>query len=571
MAAADEQVRQVIAADPVNAEALMLRANIVSGWGDRPGAVAILKNLVRLNPAHAEAHAALGQHLHGLGEWRDAEGHLRDAIRLQPKLSRAHLHLGDLLAEQARLADAEKAYRTTLRLKPGMPEALGNLSLVQSLLGEAEEAVKSARAAIKAAPKNASAHSRLAMALDNIGQVDQAIAAHEKAIRLAPANPQLRLDLASTLAAHGRIDEAMAANRAILKSFPNHAGAYAQIARYKKFEDRYDPDFQALEDLAARPAPSAPELKAVKFALGKAYEDVGEHEAGFHTLLEANRIERQSFRYRPEMSEKLFADIKAAYAQPQFGKLPTADHQARPIFIVGMPRSGTSLTEQIIAAHPAVSGVGELASINTIAAELTALAPEHTHQSALGKLDRAQLGQWGKKYLRHAAAFAGNDRRTVDKMPSNFLYLGLIRLIFPHAVFVHCRRDPADTCLSIFKTSFAHGNLPYAYDLDELAHVYALYQDLMAHWRRLSGAEIYELDYERLVAEGPAEMRRLIDHCGLDWHDDILDFHAMAQPTRTASIAQVRKPLNAGSVGIARRYGAAAGPLFEALERAGVQ
>lgn len=571
LAAADSVVKQVLAADPMNLDALYLRANIARRAGNGPAAIDLLKRVVRLNPAHTEAHIDLGRMLLDRNELQEAGGHLGDAIKAQPKNAEAHQVMGLVLYRFGQLVLAEKELQQAVRVKPGLASAWADLAMVQSLAAKADEAVKSGRKAVSIDPKFATGHSRLATALDWAGQLDQALVAHQKAIALDPDAAELRIELARSLSFHGRIDEAIATYRELLARWPRHIGAYTAMASLKKFTDENDPDLQAMRHQLERPDITDDARVSLKFALGKAEEDLKNYPAAFAMLTSANQDMRKSFSYKPQTSDQEFEDLKSAFSADALKRLSGMGLSgAKPIFVIGMPRSGTSLTAQILGAHPDVVNAGELNGMNRMFSRLKGLTPDKTALAGVAELGNAHLTEWANEYRTEAQPYWSGDVGIVDKMPMNFRLAGLIKLAFPDATIVHTRRNPADTCLSIYKIKFLKGTLPYAYDLDEMARYYALYRDIMAHWEQVLPGQIYSFDYESLTEDPETQSRKLLAHCGLEWDPAVLDFHKSDSATHTASLAQVREPINTKAQGAAARYGDAAAPLFEALKRAGI-
>jgi hypothetical protein len=311
-----------------------------------------------------------------------------------------------------------------------------------------------------------------------------------------------------------------------------------------------DPDLAAMESLAATLA-NRPErrrdLVTVEFALAKALMDIGAADDAFAWLTRANA------RHRAGIAYDVAADVgQMAALADAFGMVdPIGDPAMRPIFIVGMPRSGTTLVEQILASHPAVHGGGEMKHLDLVLMDHFGGAPD---AAQLAALDPATCATLARAYLQRAGAGAPRGTRVTDKMPSNFRHAGLIHRLFPGAVIVHCRRSPQDTCLSIYATHFAQGQ-HFAYDLAELGTYYRAYRALMAHWRRvLPGTVLVEVDYEAVVADLEHEARRLVAASGLPWDEACLAFHRTARPVRTASVNQVRQPLYGSSVERWRPY-----------------
>jgi hypothetical protein len=303
------------------------------------------------------------------------------------------------------------------------------------------------------------------------------------------------------------------------------------------------------------------------FALAKAYDDTGEYERAFDHLAQANAIKRRQM-VCDESAELAKMHRVAQVLTPAFisSKAGQGNPSDRPIFIIGMPRSGSTLIEQVLASHPRVFGSGEQRTFgDAVNFFIQPDGPEYP--DIVPNLTAGQLNALGSAYLSRMATLVRDDRKFTDKMPANFNFAGLIHLALPHARIIHVGRNPLDTCLSIFATNFGDP-LAFAYDLGELGRYYRAYERLMEHWRRvLPEGAMLEVRYEDVVADIEAQARRIVDYCGLEWDDACLAFHKTSRPVRTASVAQVRQPIYKTSVERWRPYERHLGPLLEALGR----
>ena len=302
------------------------------------------------------------------------------------------------------------------------------------------------------------------------------------------------------------------------------------------------------------------------FALAKAYEDLGEHEQSAHHLVKGNALKRQQINYDEVATLNLFRRIREAFpARLLHDKRNVGDPSPVPVFVIGMPRSGTTLVEQILASHPQVFGAGELDEIDNRVAQLRSDDVEVRYPEVVSSTTNPRLRQFGMSYVSAISTLAPTAKRIVDKMPKNFLFAGLIHLTLPNARIIHVHRDPLDTCFSCFSKLFAGGQR-YSYDLGELGRFYRAYESLMEHWRKvLPTGVMLEVQYEQLITDVEGEARRMIAHCGLEWNDTCLSFHATRRPVRTSSAVQVRQPIYRSSIGRWRPYARVLGPLIEAL------
>jgi Flp pilus assembly protein TadD len=433
-------------------------------------------------------------------------------------------NLGHALAQLGKSDAAIAEYRRAVELKPDYPEALCNWGAALASLDRTHEAEQKYREAIATDAGFAGAHHNLGVILKETGRLDEATRAAQRAVDLAPRNTSY----------------------------------YEQLAALRPFaaDDRY---LKALEDLAEDPAAlNAAEQTHLHFALARAYEDTGRFDAAFAQLLAGNGLKRRHTGYdeaaalgcMDRMHELFSADFMARHDSA--GK-----SSALPVFIVGMPRSGTTLIEQILASHPEISGAGELTLLDEAAGALIGTLPGSPPFPDMAlSMSGEHFRALAETYLGGLARRAPGASRIVDKMPGNFLFVGLIHLALPNAVIIHAMRNPIDTCVSCFSTLFSGGQ-GHSYDLAELGRYYRHYRALMAHWRSVLPPD--------LVGDVEGVARRLIARCGLGWDPRCLDFHRTDRVVRTASATQVRRPIYQSSVGRWRKYQEFLGPLIDEI------
>ena len=438
---------------------------------------------------------------------------------------------------------------------------------------------------------------QMARAAVNARQLHTAIEIWERAVCLAPANPEALLGLAHAhiavgntedvlrivammrarmpgslvpdyeesrvLADLGRFDEARVLLDKITTENPRHAPAWFFIAKQKRVQPG-DPMFGKIEAAIAQAAEPSNDMMLLCSALAKAYDDIGEYDRAFDYQLRAKR--QITARYSLDEDQKRFQGARDVFTRAFFEKRREyGDDSRKPIFVVGMPRSGTTLTEQILASHPDVYGAGELDYMGLAAGEITSMTPDNApvHRAAL-KLGPEASVIVARRYLRRVEALDRVHPRFVDKMPHNFVRIGLISLLLPNASIVHCRREPIDTCLSMFMQSFAieHG---YANSLDLLGQYYRMYVGLMEHWAEHAPIDILDFSYADLLADQRGQTERLARHVGLSWDERMIAFHETDRRVATPSRAQVRSPLHSGSKARWRNYAHRLGPLIDAL------
>ena len=414
------------------------------------------------------------------------------------------------------------------------------------------------------------------------------MAHYRRALALKPDLADAYNNMGNVLKELGQLREAHDAFLEAIRLDRDISGVYVNLADSKKFAPG-DPHLAAMEALAAKTEGlSKTDRLQLDFALGKAYADLKDYDRSFKHLLAGNAAKRASIAYDEASTFALFDRIEATFSRELIAKKSGGgDPSPVPIFVIGMPRSGTTLVEQIIASHPMVYGAGELQTLNDVI--LTVRGPDGTvlpYPEFASALDAAALRQIGAHYVAevrrlaekhpaslpspaHGGANSGGVERITDKMPSNYYFAGLIHLALPNAKIIHTVRDPVDTCISCFSKLFS-AEQNHTYDLAELGRYYQRYERLMAHWRRvLPAGRILDVRYEDVVADLEREARRIIAYCGLPWDDRCLSFHETDRPVRTASATQVRQPIYNSAVGRWRVYEQHLGPLIAALGLAG--
>ncbi|GMW05322.1 MAG: hypothetical protein AMXMBFR8_01190 [Nevskiales bacterium] len=517
------------------------------------------RRILRFRPRHVEANLCLGALHQRARRFEDSIDHFRKVLALAPDHVPAHANLADSLMELERYDDAWDVIDHALKVKADSTVAERSLGGACFRLCRYEDAVACYRRALATEPDEFRNHLGLAMALRYLGHAEEALAAYDKAITLRPGDPDILRSRGHVLSDLGRLEDAAAAYRASIRLKPA-ARTYELLASTRKHV-RYDAEIKAMEALHDRPTTSPDERMIYAFGLGKAFEDLRDYDKAFSYFAGANRQRRSIKPYTPASDDAFFARLEATFSA-QF----LAQHQglgrsdATPIFILGMPRSGTSLVEQILASHPMVHGGGELPDLPMICTAAMKDMP--------ASVERLQAPDWQRladRYLARLRARNASKPHVTDKMPFNFLRIGMIATMLPNARIIHLRRDPVDTCLSGFKYLFATAGMEWTYDLADLGHYYALYRDLMAHWRRVLPGKIVDVQYEDLVAQPEAGIRALLDAIGLPFDAGCLAFHQTKHAVRTRSATQVRQPIYGSSVQAWRRYEQHLRPLLEAL------
>jgi tetratricopeptide (TPR) repeat protein len=555
--------QQALALSPDMAEAHAGLGNAHRLLGRLEEAAGHYQNALSVKPGYAVAHNDIANILHVLGRSDEAIDHYQHALSTQPDDADAHYNLANVLAARGRRAEAIPHYATALEIRPGFADARNNLGNVLQMLGHPDEAVAHYEAAAALNPGYAEAYN-LGKACFALSRYEHAIAAYEKALRIDPSRAMLHNDLGAAHLVLGNLPEAYAAFAAAVARDPWNAAIHLNLAGLRRFTAE-DPRLAALEKLAAF-APSLGENDriALDFALGKAHADLGNSERSFRHLLNGNALKRWQAAYDEAATLDGFARMRAAFTPAVMQELRgCGDRSPLPIFIVGMPRSGTTLLEQILASHSGVFGAGEIDDFARAVTELPGAAEDFPE--LISTLPISELRRLGRCYIDRLSAKAPDAMRIADKMPGNFAYVGLIHVVLPNARIIHARRDPVDTCLSCFSLLFGD-DLPYTYDLAELGRYYRAYAELMRHWQAvLPDGIMLDVHYEDVVADLEGQARRMVAHCGLEWEDRCLGFHQTQRPVHTASVTQVRRPIYRDSVGRSRAYGDFLRPLLDAL------
>jgi Tfp pilus assembly protein PilF len=486
----------------------------------------------------------------------------RRTLALQPRSAAAHGNLGAALAAKGRLADALTHYQQALRADPGHAGVHFNLGIALTALGRIEEAVSHYRQAVVLKPDYADAHNNLANCLAAHGHPDEAISHYERAIASNSDHAEAHNNLGNLLLETGSFEAARSHYDRAIEIDPTRTGAHYRRAEIKTFRPG-DKDLAALEKVAATidlPVDKAP---FIHFALAKAREDCGDYAGAFAQLRRGNDLKRRQIPYDEAADIKLSHDAATIFDGRRMNLSGRrGDPSMLPVFVLGMPRSGSTMIEQILARHPQIHGAGELTALD--AAIRKVLGSEYPQ--CVPGLGSDTLRRLGQEYLCRLPLVAQGEIRLVDKLPGNFLHIGLIRLILPNARIIHTTRDPVETCMSCYSRLFASGQY-YSYDMGELGRYYRRYSDLMEHWRpALPPGAMIEVAYEDVVDNLEREARRLIEYCGLAWDDRCLNFHEGSGPVKTASAVQVRKPLFRSSVRRWRRYESEIGPLLRELD-----
>ena len=526
------------------------------------------RRALALKPDLAEAHNNLGSALGGQGRIDDAMLHYARALAINPDYAEAYYNMGNLVRDQGRIDDAVMYFERALVLNPDHANAHNNLGIILNDKGRSDEAIAHFESALALNPYLVDAHNNLANILVAQGRLDDAIAHYERSITINPDQIEAHNGIANVLTSQGKFKDALVYYERALTINPHYAETHFNRSEIKTFHHD-DPDLAVLEALVE--TDDLPDSKApyIHFALAKAFEDTGDHVRAFEHMRQGNTLKRSHIQYDEKSTLEYFRRIATVFDSNLLDRFQGEGNPSSvPIFVLGMPRSGSTLVEQILASHPQIHAGGELTALEKAGnAVFGAIDHQIQYPESVPAFDGAILRQLGQSYLDLLPPCADDKVRIIDKLPGNFLNIGLIRLILPNARIIHTMRDPIDTCVSCYSKLFESG-LEFTYDLAELGRYYRSYRGLMDHWRSvLPPGAILAVSYEDVVDDLEGQARRLIDYCGLPWDDRCLTFHETSRPVRTGSVAQVRKPLFRSSLQRWRRYEGELAPLLNELGR----
>jgi tetratricopeptide (TPR) repeat protein len=533
-------------------------------------AIAAYERVLELCPDSSQARAHLGFALARIGRHADAESHLRIALRTQADNVLINNALGVALHAQSRMSEAADSFRRVVALDPAAAEAHANLGHALRELGNYADAETHCRRAIALNDQMVQTHVDLGDSLYMLERYAEAEQSYRRALELKPDFAKAQIGLGRSHFRQGRLKGARESLERAIALDPNSVEAYGNLASLRRFVPG-DPEPARMEELVAQlPFVSQESRIRFFFALGKVREDLGRYDEAFAAYAQGNQLKHAQLSPNEAGWISLIDNIRAVFNESFFVGRPTPpSHGRSPIFIVGMPRSGTSLIEQILSTHPDIHGAGELPHLENLVFGLAAEAgqPNVHYPQVAASLSEQALAQLGHAYVEQAWRFVPDVARVTDKMMSNFLHIGMIRLMFPNAKIIHAMRDPMDSCFSCYATLFAKSNLRFAYELGSLGRYYVRYIELMQHWHRVlpSGA-IIDVRYEDVVADTEGQASRLLEYLELPWDPRCLNFHENERIVRTASAAQVRRPIYGSSVARWKHFDVHLAPLLDIVK-----
>ncbi len=549
-------------------------------------------------PDHAQTHIKLGVVLEELGRTEPAIEHYKKSITITADNAAVHSHLGDAYRKLQRWEEAIEAYQQVLAIQAEDVVTVIKLGNVFYAAQRWPESIPLYEQALALQPDNAKVHRHFGAALQKMGQTKKAIDCFEQALRLSPDFVRARNDLALVLRQLGRAREALVQFEHVMDLKPDDVGAHINLAltlrqlgqtqlaleRLEQFLSirptcgeayyhismmRPEQDLiPVVEKLLSDPALPNGDAMYCHFTLGNVFDSDKSFDQAFSHFLKANRLQRETFTYDPKENSEVFDRTIKVYSKRFFqGKDKFGSASQLPVFIVGLPRSGTTLVEQILSSHALVHGAGELDALPGINLSIAEqLKHANPRPELITPFNKKIAEKFSAQYLRELTLHCTTAARITDKLPENFARIGLIKTLFPDARIIHCQRNPLDNCISLFFHCFM--GFTCSFDLTELGQYYLQYQSLMSHWQNLFPGEIFNVQYEELVMNQETVSKQLVDFIGLEWDENCMDFHANERAVMSPSNIQVRQPMYNTSIDRWKHYEKHLQPLIEVLQQA---
>jgi len=528
----------------------------------------LLKKIKHIAPDNSHMLNIFGGLALSKKDFANAERFVLAAIKKDPNNSKYYYSLGLIYSETQHHDRAMSCYQKAVSISPEFVAAHTNLSIVFRTKGQYDKAVEHAKKAVELAPNNALVNNNLGVAYEFFGNFLRAQECYEKAATVSPDSIDILTNLASIYGAHDNKDKARECYLKILALKSNHGDAYRGLVGLKKYVNTDDPDALSIKKLASQSKLSDTNRTHLFFALGKIYDDCGDYDNAFKAIRKGNDIVDKHTNLNMATLSTYVDSHVSTFTNDFFNsRAAFGRSETMPIFVLGMPRSGTSLVEAILASHTHVFGAGELDWFDQLVSALPNLTGDKIqYPECITQLNAATVSNLGDKYITYLKMLSQNSPYVINKLPANFQRLGVIRLLFPNAKIIHCRRNPMDTCLSIYSRFFPN-NLPWSYNLHKLGEYYIEYERLMKHWHSVIPDDfIFDIQYEDLVANQKVVTEHLLNFIGLPWEDGCMDYYKNKRGVRTASSQQVKQPVYSTSVGRWKHYEKHLGPLMKAMD-----
>lgn len=563
-----DSYRRAVALKPDYAEAHYNLGNALGAQDRLLDAATSYRQALTIQPDFIEAHARLGHTLMAIDRPGEAEEHFLQVLAARPNDAQVHNSLGVMYRSQGRSADAEACYRRVLAMTPDSAEAHNNLGNALNDQGRTDEAESSYRQALSINDAIAEPHFNLGNILRHQDQQIAAERSYRRALEIEPNYLMALNNLGLCLKKQGRLEEASACFETAIAIKPDFLQSHCNLAPFRIYAA--DDAHLRLFEEQQHQLPTLPTTGRISywFALGKMREDAGRYDDAFDAYAEGNRLQHAQYPHDEAREVALIERLQTVFSAAFMASHPKPAYPDKaPIFIVGMPRSGTSLIEQILSTHPGIHGAGELNDLGDVVHSISAQADAGAYPEIAGKLSTDEFRRLGDAYIARVWQLTPHAERITDKLPANFLHVGMIHLMLPHAKIIHAMRDPMDSCFSCYSRLFESNNLDFTYDLGTVGRYCTRYIQLMQHWHRvLPTGTVLDLRYEDMVADAEGQARRLLDYLDLPWDERCLDFHQNKRIVKTASIAQVRKPIYRSSVARWKHFETQLGPLLDIVK-----
>ena len=534
-----EAYNKVLSIKPDNADAYNNMGNALQEQGKLEEAIEAYRKALALKPDYADAHYNMGITLKAQGELEEAIEAYNKALALKPDNADVYNNMGNALQEQGKLEEAIEACNKALVLKPDNAEAYNNMGVALQEQGKLEEAIEAYNKALALKPDYAEAHNNKGISLQDQGNLEEAIEVFNKVIAIKPDCAEACNNKGNTLQEQGKLEEAIEAYNKALTIKPDYAEAHRNLSIVNKYKPN-DPQISEVDVLLKNSDLNNADRCHLHYTYAKMKGDLCEYSTAFENYIIGGAFRQKLLAYNIEQDQHLFAKIKNTAPQLKGFAINTSNETTAhiPIFILGMPRSGTTLVEQIVSSHSRVTGAGELNYVSQFGAGL---------MQGITAANAETISEFRKNYLTEITKRADGRGFVTDKMPQNFRFIALICAAFPEAKIIHVQRHAEATCWSNFTHYFTTKGLGYCYNLADTVNYYGLYLDIMHFWHQSYSNRIYNIDYDNLTEAQDPETRRLIEHLGLNWEDACLAPQNNKRPVKTSSQQQVRQKVYKGS------------------------
>ena len=535
--------------------------NILKAVSKFDEAVESYRKAINIEPNYLEAQSNLGATYHQLNNWSNAEKHYKKAISIEPNQSEIQYNLGLVLQSVGKFDESILRYQDAIKIKPDYAEAHNNLGISLKEQGQIDKAIKSFENALEINPEYAESYNNIGNACMELGEVNQAIQNYKLALTINENHAEANNNLGLSLISLGERKAAITYFKKAIEINPKYASAFHNLSTVKKFTLKDNNYILQMQLLLSDPNTIDIDRTYLSFAMAKVFEDLDNKEKFFKYLNQGNALRKKELNYsinndkeKHKLIKKLFTHSK----KNSKNKFSIDNSIHSPIFIVGMPRSGTSLVEQILASHNNVYGAGEL----TFVGEYVLSILEQIKDGGVQEFNNVSFSEMRNYYLDAISKLNFSEKSITDKMPLNFEYIGFLLSAFPEAKIINLNRDARATCWSIYKYFFSDKGNGYAYDMSDLASFYGLYIDIMSFWHDLYPGKIYDLPYEQLTINQEAETKKLLDFCNLEWDKNCMSFYENKRPVQTKSAIQVRQKIYQGSSDSWKKYESLLQPLL---------